>query len=161
VHHAGSLKAGGGVARPVVKRSRVLETEVDADVPYEETRLARQATRARPRLAILLLVGAAGFALEAALEGAIGMGLIGIALAFTATGVWKGRLGGVVAAAFAAVLAFLIPLAFLFLGERSVADRVILGFVMAWAALLFPDVLTLVRDAELQYAYGRWARRDG
>lgn len=144
----------------MVKSSRVLETEVDADVPYEETRLARKATAARPRLAILLLVGAAGFALEAALARDAFMALGAVALAFTAWGVRQGRLGGIVAAALAAILGALIPFALMFVGERATAERVIMAFVIAWAALMLPDVLTLARDAELQHAYGRWARRE-
>lgn len=144
----------------MVKRSRVLETEVQADLPYERTRLARQAARARPRLAILLLVGAAGFALEAALVRAPFMGLAALALALTAWGIWKGRLGGIVAAALAGVLGTLVPLALMFVLDRPLGERVTMGFVIAWAVTLLPDVLTLVRDAELQHTYGRWARRD-
>lgn len=144
----------------MVKRSRVLETELEADVAYEETRLARQAARARPRLALLLLVGAAGFALEAALARAPFMGMGAFALALVAWGAWKGRLGGVIAAAFVAIVCALVPFALMFVGEREIGERVIMGVVIAWALVMLPDVLTLVRDAELQYAYGRWARRD-
>lgn len=145
----------------MVKRSRVLDTEVEADVPYEDTRLARKAVQARPRLAILLLVGAAGFGLEAILARTPFMGAGAVALALVAWGVWKGRLGATVAAALVAVLGALIPFALMFVGERATAERVIMAFVIAWAALMLPDVLTLIRDAELQYAYGRWARRAG
>lgn len=144
----------------MVKSSRVLdELEAEADVPYEETKLARKATRARPRLALLLILGAAGFALEAFIVQSAWPALGAVILAFTAAGVWKGWLGGVIAAAFSAVLATLISLALLFMGERDVGARVILGFVIVWGAAMLPDVLTLVRDAELQYAYGRWAKR--
>lgn len=153
------LKTRSSVAGRVVKPSRVLETEVEADVPYESTRLARKAAQARRRLAILLLVGAGGFALEAFLARAPFMGAGAAALALVAWGVWKGRLGATVAAALVAVLGALIPFALMFVGERATAERVIMGFVIAWAVVMLPDVLTLVRDAELQYAYGRWARR--
>lgn len=144
----------------MVKRARVLaDVEVEADVPYERTRLARRAVRARPRLAVLLLVGAAGFLLEAALAREAMMLLGAGALAFTAWGAWKGRLGGVIAAALVGVLAMLVPLALMVVIERSVGERVIMAFVALWGAAMLPDVLTLVRDAELQHAYGRWARR--
>lgn len=144
----------------MVKPSRVLEgVAAEADVPYEATRLARRAARARPRLAILLLLGAAGFALEAALTRAPGMALGAIALAGSAWGARAGRLGGVIAAALAALLGALIPFALLLLGDRATGERVMLGFIIAWALAMLPDVLTLVRDAELQYAYGRWAKR--
>lgn len=144
----------------MVKRSRVLETEVDADVRYEETRLAKRATRARPRLAILLLAGVAGFAVEGALARDGFMIAGAIALVLVAWGVWKGKLGGVVAAALAAVLAVLIPLALMAALPSAWGEKVALAFVVTWGAIMLPDVLTLVRDAELQYAYGRWARRE-
>lgn len=145
----------------MVKRSRVLETEVEADVPYEATALARRAAKARQRLALLVLLGAAGFALESVLARSVGMGLAALALVVIALGVRKDKLAAVVGAALAAILGALVPFALMFLGEREVGETVIMGFVIAWALLLLPDVLTLVRDAELQYAYGRWARRDG
>lgn len=145
----------------VVKRSRVLETEVEADVPYEETRLARKAAKARPRLALVLLVGAAGLTLETVLERDALMLALALAVVVAAYAVRRGKLGGVVAAALVAVLAALIPFALLFVGERTIAERVILSFVIGWGLAMLPDVLTLVRDAELQYAYGRWARREG
>lgn len=155
----GSLKAGLGVRQRVVKRSRVLESEVEADVPYEETRLARKAGPARRRLAVLLLLGAVGFLFEAGITRAPLMVLGALGLGAAAWGSWRGRLGGIVAAALIAVLATLIPFAFLFLGERALGQKVALGFVIAWAVAMLPDILTLVRDAELQHAYGRWARR--
>lgn len=146
----------------MVKRSRVLDTELaaDAEVPYEETRLARAAAKARPRLALLLLLGAAGFVLEAALTREAFVGGAAAALALVAWGVKRGRLGATIGAAFAALLAVTVPLAFMLMFERAVGEKVIMGFVIAWGAILLPDALTLVRDAELQYAYGRWARRD-
>lgn len=144
----------------MVKKARVLETEVDADVPYEETRLAKRALRARPRLALLLLAGAAGFAVEGALA-RDGFAIAGaLALGLVAWGVRKGKLGGIVAAALAAVLAVLIPLALMAALSGAWGEKVALAFVVAWGAIMLPDVLTLVRDAELQHAYGRWARRE-
>lgn len=160
--HASTLKRQRLRARDVVKRSRVLADALgaEADVPYEETRLARRAPRARNRLALLLLVGAAGFAIAAALarDGLMAMGALGIAAA--AWGAWKGRLGGIVAAAFVGLLAALVPLILLFMDPRALGDRIVMGLVVLWGASLLPDALTLVRDAELQHAYGRWARRD-
>lgn len=147
----------------MVKRSRVLSEEVEAkaELPYAQTRLARRAAKARPRIAVVLLLGAAGFALEAALARDALMGAGALALVATAWGAWRGRLGGVIAAALAATLAILVPAAMLFLVERAIAERVVMGFVIVWGALMVPDVVTLIRDAELQYAYGLWARRDG
>lgn len=145
----------------MVKRSRVLAgIDAEADVPYEDTRLAKRAARARPRLALLLAVGAAGFALEAVLSRAPGMALGALALGAAAWGVRAGRLGGVIASALAALLGATIPLALMFVGERAIEERVVMSFIIAWALAMLPDVLTLVRDAELQYAYGRWARRE-
>lgn len=147
----------------MVKASRVLDEELrtEAEVPYEQTRLARRATAARPRLALLLALGGAAFAVEATLARDGWMALGAAALFAVAWGAWKGRLAGVIAAALAALLAALIPLALMFVGERAIGERVVMAFVVAWGAAMLPDVLTLVRDAELQHAYGRWAKREG
>lgn len=145
----------------MVKRSRELElVEEEAGIPYAETALARQATRARRRLLALLLVGAGLFAIEALAARHAGWLLGSAALVATAWGVRQGRLGGVVAGALAAVLAVLVPLGLAFVGAPDAAAL----FAMAVAAILgllsMPDVVTLIRDAELQHAYGLWARRE-
>ena len=156
-----TLMGGSAAGRRVVKRSRVLEeAHAEADARYEETPLARRAARARPRLAVLLLVGAGGFALEAVLARSAWMGLGAATIALVAWRAWKGTLAGVIAAALVATLGALIPFALLFVGERAFAEKLVMGFVIAWGLALLPDVLTLIRDAELQHAYGRWARRD-
>ncbi|HVM45424.1 MAG TPA: hypothetical protein VM582_05760 [Candidatus Thermoplasmatota archaeon] len=146
----------------MVKRVRVLDEELrnEAEVPYEQTRLARQAARSRPRLALLLALGAAAFAVEAVLARSGWLALGAVACAAVAYGAWRGPLAGVVAAAFIALLATLIPLGLMFVGERPLSDRVVMGFVVAWGVAMLPDVLTLIRDAELQHAYGRWAMRE-
>lgn len=153
-------EAGAAACRGVVKRSDVLErVAAEADLPYEETALARRAPAARRRLALLLLLGAAGFALEAAFARNAAWLLATAALALTAWGVRKGRLGGLVAAGFAGLLALLVPLALLAVGPRD-AVRVVTCLVgVAFGASLLPDVVLLARDAELQHAYGLWARR--
>lgn len=145
----------------MVKRSRLLErTELEEGAPpYAETDLARRAAKARPRLAILAVVGAAGFGLEAALARDPAMALGAILLALAAFGVWRGRLGAVVAVALASALAIFVPLALFALGGVSLDEGVPMAFAVVWGALLVPDVILLFRDAELQYAYGMWARR--
>lgn len=144
----------------MVKRSRVLdEAEEEAELPYAETALARRAMRSRPRLAVLLLAGGGTLVAAAALarEPAVAAGAIVAAL--VAWGVRRERLGGIVAAGLVSILAFSVPIAFMFLEDLGLAESIALALVAAWGAALAPDVILLVRDAELQHAYGRWARR--
>ena len=150
---------GFPLAASVVKQSRVL-AEVEAEAtPYEATPLAKKAHKARPRLALLVGLGAAGFAAEGALARDGWMLLGAAALALVAWGVWKGRLGAVIATGFVAVLAFGVPLALMGMDRSTWAEKLPLLFVTAWSLALLPDLLTLIRDAELQNAYGMWARR--
>lgn len=146
----------------MVKRSRVLkEVEADAGLPYEQTALARKAVGARRRVSLFLAGGALAMLLEAAL-GPNAWWLLGaLALGLFAWGVWRGRLGGIIGAALVALLCMLLPLRFLALGLPDTIPLVtgVISFVFGLA--LLPDVLTLVRDAELQHSYGLWARRDG
>lgn len=143
-----------------MKKSRVLAEEVQAEVPYEETRLAKAAAPARRRLAIFLLLGAVGFVIEAALARDAWMVAGVVALAATAWGVWFGRLAGIVAAGLAALLAIGIPLGFLGMSADRSGESLALVFVVVWGLAMLPDLVTLVRDAELQSAYGRWAARE-
>lgn len=155
-----TLKRRSRVAHRVVKQSRVLaDLDAEAEIPYEKTRLARRAARARPRLAVLLLAGGAAFLVEGAMARNGWMLLAAPVLAAVAWGAWKGWLGAVVAAAFVALLALFVPIALIAMGGRALGETIALAFVSLWGLILLPDVLTLVRDAELQHAYGRWARR--
>lgn len=151
------------MAAAVVKRSRVLdELQAEAEVPYEETRLAKQALRARRHVALLLAIGAGGLALEAIVQ-RNALWLVPAALVLASA--WSlrrsGALAGVIGAAFTAVLAVLLPLGFAALGVEDRAGWIAVVVSIAWGVALLPGVLTLVRDAELQHAYGLWARRDG
>lgn len=144
----------------MVKGSRVLEQEVDqaAELPYGRTRLAQRAPAARRRLTGILLVGSLALVIEAAASSYTW--LVPAALVvLTAWGVARARLGGLIAAGLTAALAAFLPLAFAAFLLRSASTLVALGvsFVLGVAAL--PDVLLLMRDAELQDAYGFWARR--
>lgn len=142
-----------------MKRSRLLE-ELDAEAtPYAQTPLAQRAVRARPRLGVLLLVGAAGFVLEGALARSAWMLAGALLLALVAWGAWKGRLGAVIAAGFVSVVAFGVSVWLLATAGSAWAERVPLAFLALWALALLPDLVTLMRDAELQNAYGMWARR--
>lgn len=145
----------------MVRRGDVLETELarEADGPYEAQPIARKAPEARRRLLALLGLGAAALAIEAAFAGG---GWPLAALAFVGLAAWlvhRGRLAGLVAAAFAALLAIGVPLAQARLmgADAGAWLRVALSVGLGLAAL--PNLLTLTRDAELQYAYGLWARR--
>lgn len=145
----------------MVRRSRELElVEEEAGISYPETALAKRAARARPRLAILLLVGAGLFVIEAIAGPRLLALAPALALALAAWGVRAGRLGGVVAAALAAVLAVLIPIGFVLLGTPDTLALFSMAVSLALGLGALPDVLTLVRDAELQHAYGLWARRE-
>ncbi|MFA5860688.1 MAG: hypothetical protein WDA16_03245 [Candidatus Thermoplasmatota archaeon] len=137
----------------MVRRSQELaDVEAKAGLPYEETRLARQAVASRKRLAALLVIGALAMLAAAWLPYGILWLPAAAATLIISAGVWKGKLGGVIAAALVALLAVMLPLA------MRLAFPVILAPVVLGAACL-PDVVLLMRDAELQHAYGRWARR--
>lgn len=150
---------GSPPARRVVKPSRVLdEAQAEAEIPYEETRLARQAPKARRRLFGVLLVGALALGIESWARDPLwvvpAVGLVG-----AAWGVRAQRLGGIVAAAFAGLVATLLGLGVLAFARPGGSDLVAALVALVLGAASLPDVLTLVRDAELQHAYGRWARR--
>lgn len=152
---------GCPLGRRVVKRSRVLaDVDAEAEVPYEETRLARQAPRARKRLAGVLLVGALVALIEAVMVRSVLLGVVVAYLVAAAWGVRRGRLWGVVAAGLAGILAALVPLAAWRVVGISRAELVPALVVVALGVATLPDVVLLARDAELQHAYGRWARRD-
>lgn len=147
----------------MVKRVPVLEQATDeagARVAYERTPLARRAVRARRRLAGLVALGALVLAIEAAVARSPLAGVGALALGLTAWGVARGRLGASVAAAFAAVLAILLPLRFLLMGGLAPADLVALLVSVALGLAALPDLVTVLRDHELQHAYGLWARRE-
>lgn len=145
----------------MVKRSRVLdEAQAEAEVPYAQTRLAREAPRARTRVALLLVLGAGGFVVEALAQRSAlwlfpALGILG-----AAWGARRGRLGGIIAAALVAALAVLVPLAFAALGVDDPATWILVVVSVVWGLALLPGVVTLLRDAELQHAYGLWATRD-
>lgn len=145
----------------VVKQSRVLEEVAQgADVRYEETRLARGAVRARPRLAILLVLGVAGFALEAALSRSLWWGLGAAGLLLIALGVHRNRLDATVAATLAAAMALLIPSVYALVLKPAQPLVVLLAFVAVWGLAMLPDAVLLLRNHELQHAFGLWARRE-
>lgn len=146
-------------ARGVVKKSRLLE-ELDAEAtPYAATPLAKRAIGARKRLALLFALGAAGFAVEGALARDTWMIVGTIPLLLIAASVWFGRLGGIIAAGFVAVVAFGVSVYFLATSGSTWPEKIPLAFVAIWGIVLLPDIVTLIRDAELQNAYGMWARR--
>lgn len=134
-----------------MKRSRVLE-EIDADITYDQTRLAKRAPGARKRLAALLLAGAALCVIPLS----VGWGMAAIALGAIAWAVWRGRLGGIVSAALAALVAVMLPLRLVFIGEFEwwALAPLVLGLATLY------DIVLLIRDAELQNAFGLWAKRD-
>lgn len=145
----------------MVKRSEVLAgVDAEAGLRYEETALAKRAVPARRRLFFLLLLGAGAFLLEAGVTRSGWWVAAAAAVALTAWGVRRGRLGALVAAALVALLATLLPLRFLVLGLPDALGVVTGAVSVAFGLALLPDVVLLVRDAELQYAYGLWARRD-
>ncbi|MEA3201957.1 MAG: hypothetical protein QOE90_3385 [Thermoplasmata archaeon] len=147
----------------MVKRANVLDVEVDAEaeIPYAETRIARAAPAARRRLAGLLAIGALLMAVNAVADRSVGWGLGAAAALACAWGVRAQRLGAVVAAALVALLAILVPLRLLFVAERDLATYVTLALGIVLGAACLPDIILLFRDAELQNAYGLWARRGG
>lgn len=145
----------------MVKRTEVLgAAEAEAGLPYERTRLARRAPAARRRLFFLLLLGAGGMMIEAAFARQPAWLLGAAALVLVAWGVHAGRLGAVIAAGLAALLLLLVPLGLLAIGPRDAIRVVTCLVVAAYGATLLPGVVLLVRDAELQHAYGLWARRE-
>lgn len=159
---ARQAEGAGAACSRVVKRVRVLdEIDSEAGVPYEETRLARQAVKGRQRLFGLLLLAVGGLLIEAVAQRSFGWAIAALAVAATAWGVRKGRLGAVVAAALVALLCILLPLRLLGEGERDAAALLTMGVSVVFGLACLPDVVLLLRDAELQHSYGRWARRDG
>lgn len=145
----------------MVKRARVVEAaEQEAEVAYEQTRLAARAKRARTRLAALTGLGAMVATIEAFATGRYLWLAPALALAATAWGVRRGGLGSAVAAGFAAVLAVSISLWGALATSPSPSDLIAWLVALVLGAAALPDVVVLLRDAELQHAYGRWARRD-
>lgn len=146
----------------MVKRAHELaDLEREAEVPYEATRLARRAPRARGRLGWLLAAGAAALVLLAAATRGWGWLLPALAAAAAAWGVRAGRLGGIVGAGLLAVLGVALPLALFGTGTRDGTEVLFMALFAALGVACLPDLVTLLRDAELQHAYGRWARRQG
>lgn len=146
----------------MVRRVETLpRIEAEAGVRYEDTKLAQRSRRARPRLGWLLIAGAVGLAIEAFLQDQPGWMLGTLLVALTAWSVRAGRLVGVIGAALTAALALLIPLAMLATGPRDVSALLTAAITVTWGAAMLPDVVLLVRDQELQHAYGLWARRGG
>lgn len=145
----------------MVKRVETLpRIEAEAGVRYEDTRLAQRARPARQRLGWLLLAGAAGLAIEAFLSAQPGWLLGTLLVALTAWSVRASRLVGVLGAALTAVLAVSIPLALVAAGARDLEALLTAGVAVTWGVAMLPDVILLVRDQELQHAFGLWARRD-
>lgn len=146
---------------PVVKPARLLaDIDAQAGIRYEETRLAREAPAARRKLAWLLAIGAAALSLEALLQreplwlvGTIWAGL-------AAHRVRAGTLGGLIMSALTAAVATILAITLLARGPGSATDVITLVLAAIWGALMLPHVVLLARDAELQHAYGMWARRD-
>lgn len=145
----------------MVKKVRVVDgVEEEAGVRYEDTGLARRAVRSRRRLSGLLWVAAALLVLEAVAQGAPGWALVAVAVALAGWGTRQGRLGGVVAAGLVAFIAIGVPIRMLALGGLAASDAIALAVSAVVGLAALPDVILLLRDAELQHAYGRWARRD-
>jgi hypothetical protein len=147
---------------PVVRRSTALEHELAeaADGPYEAQPLARKAPAARRRLLGLALVAMVVLLIELAFTRA---GFPLVAALYVGACAWmlkRQKLGGIIGGAFAAILAITLPVAFWRLGGADAGDlfRGVVSIGLGLAAV--PDLITLARDAELQYAYGRWATRD-
>lgn len=154
------LIPGCPLGRPVVKKSRILDVDVAADVPYEETRLAKQAVRGRKRLVGVLLVGALVTALEGFVTRAPLMGIATLYLLAAAWGVHRGTLWGIVAAGLAGILATFVPLAAWATMGIARPDLIPALVAVVLGVATLPDVVLLARDAELQHAYGKWARRE-
>lgn len=145
-----------------MKRSDVLDrVEDEAGVSYEGTALARRAAGARKRLSLVLLLGTGALLVEVAVSRQPLWLAPALAAGLAAWGVRKGRLGALLGGAFLATLAVLVPLAWLGVGPRDPASVVTALVSVALGASALPDVVVLLRDAELQHAYGLWARRDG
>lgn len=143
----------------VVKPSRTLdEATADAEVAYEETRLAKRAPAARRRLVGLLVVGVLALVIDAIARNPF-WALPALFVALAAWGVNRARLSGIVGAGLSALLAAPLGIAALARGATG-GDLVaaLVAIVLGVGAL--PDVVLLVRDAELQHAYGMWARRE-
>lgn len=159
-----TFKSGPRPRVPVVKRVPTLAREVAqaSDGPYERQPIAQKAPASRRRVIGLLGVGLLLLLIEAAFARG-GFPLVA-AIYLVACGalLHRQRLGGIIATTFAALLAIALPLGLLkTAGALDAGDyiRGAVSIVLGLAAL--PDLVTLVRDAELQYAYGRWALRDG
>lgn len=145
----------------MVKRVPTLAREVAqaSDGPYERQPIALKAPRSRRRLIGLLAVGLLALLVEAAFARG-GFPLVA-AFYLVACGalLHREKLGGLIATAFAALLAVALPLGLLKMGAPD-AGQLLRGAVSVGLGLAaMPDLVTLVRDAELQYAYGRWALR--
>src|SRR5581483_8148537 len=98
-------------------------------------------------------------AISAVADRSLGWALGAAAALALAWSVRRGSLGAVVGAALLALLAVLVPLRLLFVAERDLATYATFVLALAFGAACLPDVVLLLRDAELQNAYGLWARR--
>lgn len=144
----------------MVRRSHELaDVEAEAGVPYEGTRLAQHATRARKRLAWLFFAAAALLVAYGIAASAWGWYLVAVAVGGAGLGVRADRLGGLVAAGLLATVGVLLPLALFGMGTREGFALVGMVGALGLSLAMMPDIITLIRDAELQHAFGRWARR--
>lgn len=143
-----------------MKRGELLSAlEAEAGVRYDDTRLARRAGPARRRLAWMLAVGAAALAVEAVV-GPRGWLAGAAALAVLAWGARAGRLAAVIGATLAALLFACLPVWFLATQDAGVPATLTLALSIVYGVAMLPDLVLLLRDAELQHAFGLWARRD-
>ncbi len=155
------VQDGAGVHANVVKRGDVLDkVEHEADGPYEVQPLAKRARASRRRVVGNLAIGVVLLTIEAAFARSPGFAFLAVLLALTAFLLHRNKLSGVIGAAFAAAVAIGAPLAALRVGDPGFGEyvRTAVSVVLGLAAA--PDLVTLVRDAEMQYAYGRWAARE-
>ena len=145
----------------MVKASRVLDTEVPADVAYEDTPLAKRALGARRRLRNGLLLGALLLLVDAGATRSVLLAALAAAVALTAWRVPRGRLPPLVWTGLEALAAVLLALWAALLGGWGLAEGARVAATLLLVAVLAPTYVLLLRDAELQHAYGRWARRGG
>ena len=150
---------GPRVSRNVVKRGELLDAlEAEAGMRYDQTSLARRAVRSRRRLAWLLAAGAVALLVEAVV-GARGWLLGVLALAVLAWGAREGRLAAIIGAAFASVLFVALAIWALSTASHELARTLTLVLSIGYGLAMLPDIVLLVRDAELQHTFGMWARR--
>lgn len=145
----------------MVKQRPLLDgIEREAGVRYHDTKLARRAPAARRRLLILLGIALGGMLVEGALHGS-GWFAGAVILALAMWRLHAQTLGGLVLTALLALLAVLVPVG-LYGTTRpdDAATLVPMGVALVLGLAALPDAVLLARDAELQHAFGLWARRD-